>query len=204
MSHSRRGFRGRGISDSQRRKKTWISTKVAVGGAVPGDALGQTAIFMQTVATGAAVGAHSESAFVLVSPGTTADGDESSSLGEEITILRARGSLVYPPNSTGQGTLTGTVTDQYAWGFGVTDVRSLVKNVFPGPIIDSDWDGWMFLRQSASAPIDAAGTIVDVKSMRKIESGDALFFAAQAVSGDAVVTPGAAFVFDMRFLILLP
>ncbi len=199
-----RRFRGRGISDSQRRKKTWVSARVGVGGAVAGQADSQTAIFMQTLATGAAVGSHSESAFILVNDPSVLEGDERSTLGEEVTILRARGSLVFPPYSTGQGTLTGTVTDQYAWGFGVTDIRSLVKNVFPGPIIDSDWDGWMFLRQSGVAPIDSAGSIVDVKSMRKIESGDALFFAAQAVSGDAVVTPGAAFVFDMRFLILLP
>jgi len=62
----------------------------------------------------------------------------------------------------------------------------------------------MFLRQSAVSPVDSEGTMMDVKAMRKIETGDSLFFAAQSVAGSATGAPLATFVFDARLLMLLP
>jgi len=202
MAHSRRGFRGRGISDSQRRKKTWISVKQDSAVRIPGDAQFLTAITITTPLSAAAGGAISDAGFILVSDPEAGEGDEVSTLPEECTILRARGSLLFPANgipSTG-----GRISEQFVFGFGVTDIRSLVLGVTPGPIIDSDWDGWMFLRQSGSKPVDSQGTLVDVKAMRKIKTGDAFFFAAQSVSGDGNATPAGDFIFDLRLLILLP
>ncbi len=203
MAHCRGGFRGRGrgISETQRRKKTWVSMKglTTAGGA--------SEFFTSIVITTPAPAAtfdHTEVGIALINdPDATTEGFESSSLGEEVTILRARGSLDFAATNGLPAGTAPLVTQQFAFGMGVTDVRSLIAGVFPGPIIDSDWDGWMFLRQSTLKPLDTNATIVDVKSMRKIESGDALFFAAQSVSGAGAGVTGD-FIFDMRFLILLP
>ncbi len=202
MAHRRGSFRRAGISQSQRRKKAWIGVKTANGAVGATQVLFNTSIVMETAITGAAAGAQQTDTFGLVGSGAVEAGDEQSTLPEESTILRARGSLSFPKNSSTGG--QGPANDNYAWGFGVTDIRSIVAAVVPLPITDVDWDGWMFLRQSSVAPVDSEGTMVDVKAMRKIKTGDALFFAAQAVSGDAVATPIGTWIFDMRLLILLP
>ena len=198
-----RSFRGRGISDSQRRKKTWISAKVALGAPVAGDAAFTTGIVIETPAT-TDIGDIGNAGFALIFAGGSGEGDEVSSLPEESTILRARGSLLYPNNNVSESAQAPSAqTTTYSFGFGVTDVRSLVGGTVLGPIVDADWDGWMFLRQSGLKPLDGNATMVDVKAMRKIQSGDALFFAAQSVSGFGAAAIGE-FAFDMRFLVLLP
>jgi len=200
---ARRGsFRGsRGISDAQRRKKTWIAAKEATN-SLSQDASFTTSIALNTADTGPTPGSFSSAAFILVNDRVVGVGDEVSSLGEEVTILRSRGSLLFPKNTIDVG--QSKMSDIYGFGFGITDVRSLVNGAFPGPLTDVDWDGWMFLRTSAVPPVDSVGSVVDVKSMRKIESGDALFFSVQSMSGDSVITPKGNWAFDMRFLILLP
>jgi len=202
MAHRRGSFRK--ISDSQRRKKSWISVKTAVGGGGAGDSSFVTSIQMFTPMTLTTGGSTEDDLFALVSSGQVTEGDEVSTLPEECTILRSRGSLLFPKNVPSSDPTTGGAADNYAWGFGISDIRSLVNGFSPGPIVDSDWDGWMFLRQSGVSPLDSEGTMVDVKAMRKIKTGDALFFAAQAVNGDGVETPAATWLFDMRLLILLP
>ncbi len=201
MAHRRGSFRRGGISDSQRRKKTWSQVKVSSGGTQSGTSLFVTSIRMTTAATSATSGATTADLIAAIDEGIVGNGDEQSTLPDECTLLRARGSLLFPKNVPGTGSLTA---DNYAWGFGVTDIRSLVNGQSPGPIVDADWDGWMFLRQSAVSPVDSEGTMVDVKAMRKIQTGDALFFAAQAVNGSSAITPQGDWQFDMRFLILLP
>ncbi len=201
MAH-RRSFRGRGISDSQRRKKTWISIKTAVA-AAGADSSFSTSIVQSTAATDANPGNFRTSTFAVITDELQTVGDELSNLPEECTILRARGSLLFPKNTIIAGA-SGPVEDQYAWGFGVTDIRSIVGLSSPNPIVDSDWDGWMFLRQSALPPVEATSGIVDVKAMRKIRGGDALFFTAVGMNGRTTITPAGDFVFDMRLLILLP
>jgi len=203
----RRSFaRGRGISESQRRKKTWISVKVPTAATGLDTAQFQTAAFLEVPATSTPIGSTQKAGLALIEdPGGSATvGAEQSTLPEESTILRARGSLLFPKNTALEGTASSTLTDQYAFGFGVTDIRGAVQGTFPGPILDADWDGWMFLRQSAVAPVDSDGTMVDVKAMRKLKGGDCLFFAVESVSGDGVSTPAGVFIFDMRLLILLP
>ncbi len=201
MAHRRP--RGRGISESQRRKKTWISVKTQIPGTTTdSESLFVTANKLETATTGGSPGAVASSVFALISDQFSGLGDEASTLPEECTILRARGSLVFPQSSPGAGPI---VEGQYAFGMGVTDIRGLTGASTPGPIVDSDWDGWMFLRQSSIGPLTFASAEVDIKAMRKIKTGDALFFAAQAVNGnDVAALAGGEWVFDMRLLILLP
>jgi len=202
MAHRRGAFRGRGISDSQRRKKGWFQLRSPIAGVAGANALFTTSIVFEGVDTAATPGDFDTVLFASVSDPSVALGDEQSTLPEESTILRARGSLLFPKNEVSGTPLE--VASNYAFGFGVTDIRSIVSGVAPGPIIDADWDGWMFLRQSGVSPVDSEGTMVDVKAMRKIKSGDAFFMSAQAVSGNAAVTPGGVWLFDLRLLILLP
>jgi len=201
---ARRGRSFRSVPQSQRRKKAWISVKKLVktpsGGA--GEALFLTSLTLETNVTGSADGAHQEDVAGLVDVESGNVGDEKSTLPEECTILRSRGSLLFPKNDP--GSVVGIYEDQYAFGMGVTDIRSITQGVVPGPIIDADWDGWMFLRQSAIGPISSEDTRVDVKAMRKIKTGDALFFVAQSVNGGDTATPAGLWIFDMRLLILLP
>ncbi len=201
MPRGRGSFRRPGISQSQRRKKTWGQVKFATVGPGGTGSLFVTSIHMHTNATSNVAGAIQNDLIAAIDSGISGLGDEISTFPEECTLLRARGSLLFPKNLQSGTVLTA---DNYAWGFGITDIRSLSEGFSPKPIVDSDWDGWMFLRQSAVGPVDSDGTVVDVKAMRKIETGDALFFAAQAVNGDSVITPAADWMFDMRFLILLP
>jgi len=206
MAHRRGGsFRRGGISDSQRRKKTWISAKAATAAVGGGDASFMTALQITLPAPLAGLGDRVFGGIALFQdPTGLPEGGEVSTLPEESTILRARGSLLFPKSDPTSGVEPLTIDQQSAFGIGVTDVRSLSAGVFPTPIIDSDWDGWMFLRQSTVLPVDAIGTVVDIKSMRKIMSGDALFFAAETINGASTGGTATSWTFDMRFLILLP
>jgi len=199
MAH--RAFRGRGISQSQRRKKAWIGVKTPIPGAV--SQTGFTTAVVLAVPTGPGIiGASTAIVFGVINPGTGTQGSELSNLPEESTILRARGSLLFP--KTTFDSLTGTIIDQYSFGFGVTDIRSIVAGAVPKPITDVDWDGWMFIRSSALPPVEANSGVLDVKSMRKIKTGDAFFLVAEAIGASTSPSVAADFVFDLRLLMLLP
>ncbi len=200
----KRSFRPRGISDSQRRKKTWVQVGIANGAVGAGNMAFATSLLIETPTIGSGAGSNDFALFGLVQSGATEVGDESSVLPDESTILRMRGSLNYPKNSATQGTLPGVPQEQFAFGMGVTDVRSLVNGASPLPITDASWDGWMFLRQSSIAPLDSEGTIVDVKSMRKIKSGDAFFVVGQGVAGGGGTSFNGMWQLDLRILLLLP
>ncbi len=199
-----RNFRGRGISESQRRKKAWFALSFGTGASGATNVAFQTSIVMETAVTGPNPGETQNAIIAPIATGGSAVGDEFSLLPEECTILRMRGSLNFPKNVIDAPGVLQVVTDQYVIGYGVTDVRSIVTGSPPLPITDSDWDGWMFLRQSGISPVDSEGSVVDVKSMRKIQTGDSFFIAAQSVSGDSVATPIGQWTLDLRLLILLP
>ncbi len=201
MAH-RRTFRGRGISDSQRRKKTWIAVKEQTGATGALQSFFRTSISMNVAATGSVNGDSQSATFGLIDVGSAPGGDEFSMLPEESTILRIRGTLDFPKNV--KGSIAQVVNAQYLWGIGVTDIRGIVNGANPLPITDSDWDGWMLLRGGTLPPLDATGTILDIKSMRKLKTGDALFIAVQSVNGASVIAPAAEWFFDLRLLILLP
>ncbi len=201
MAH-RRSTRGRGISDAQRRKKTWAAVKVVANGAgTAGDPDFLTAFVLETPAAGSAGESQSDVLALIDSGSSLGTGDELSTLPEESTILRMRGSLVFP-KTDGTPTAGLGVTTQFALGIGVASIRAIVGGSSPLPISDADWDGWMFLRQSAVAPLDSVGTIVDVKSMRKLRGGDALFIAAETINQATGVS--GQWTMDLRLLILLP
>jgi len=189
MAH-RRGasFRGRsGISDSQRRKKAWIDMNVNAGLGI--DQAGGT-LLPNAPAAG-------EDVAVLAFP---------SSLNQafaESTILRIRGSLEIP-----ESTWTSTGVGNITFGFGIAIISEQAAEVLtaipnPATATGYDWDGWMFLRVGPLKALDSAGTIVDVKSMRKWRSGDSIVF----VAGVATNLGGGAtgsFNFSLRGLFLLP
>jgi len=198
MAHGRRP-RGRGVSDSQRRKKTWNQIKElsAVGS---GQAPGFHTNFELSVTPGAVTGIGVRDGFILATGVGTGVSPIVSSLPEECTILRIRGSLVFPKYIVGAG--AGAV--DCSFGMGVSGISDLDSNSYPAPISDADWDGWMFKRAGAVSPVDPTGAIVDVKAMRKIKSGDAFFVQVEAVPESTTSTAALFWQFDLRLLVLLP
>jgi len=70
------------------------------------------------------------------------------------------------------------------------------------------WDGWMFYRSQQTAALDANASIIDVKSMRKVQSGMSIIVVVGCFEAGSV--PGAAqcaafqVQLNLRALILLP
>ncbi len=195
MAHRRSAIRR--PNQTQRRKKTWISIKqLTAVGVNPGI----LTTLELTVTSPGVLGQASRAMFLVAGGDNTGGNPLTSTLPEESTILRIRGSLLFPKT-----TLTGSLVDtEMAFGVGVTGTSSATSSgSYPAPITDSDWDGWMFRRQSAVSPVDSIGTVVDIKAMRKIQSGEALFFMAEAVDGGSTADVGT-WIFDMRVLLLLP
>ncbi len=201
MAHSR-SFRGRGISDSQRRKKKWIQVTGPSGTFIPGGV--QTpnmALDLSTVPTSDAFG---QSVGLVSDP--TLD-----KVPAESTILRIRGSVNIPKNS--QET-AGSPQDNinFAIGIGVMEATAANLGAFPNPATPDGaaWDGWMFFRSVQQTALDSNAGIVDVKSMRKVQSGQAIIivFGSFVTTDDgstpaAVAGQGTATI-NIRALILLP
>jgi len=195
MAH-RRSFRGRGISDAQRRKKSWIQiNSVAVTNGSTGDL---TIGLKFSAPTGA----------VLTSPQSQTVGffSDEGEIPEESTILRIRGSLNISKNSYSVGSI-----DAFAFGIGVLERNAAELGVVPDPSTPKGgaWDGWMFVRSINSSIVDANATIVDVKSMRKLQGGYALILVVGATrstipAGDPASAPPIEAEFTGRALILLP
>jgi len=119
--------------------------------------------------------------------------------------MRIRGSLNMQKN-----TIVALETTNFAVGFGVMETGAAAQAAFPNPATPegADWDGWMFYRSLNSAIVDAASTIIDVKAMRKVQSGYSLVFVCgsdRASSDDSNVTaPAIAAQLNARILFLLP
>jgi len=196
MAHRRGGFRQSGISQSQRRKKTWAMFSEQSDPALQ---QGNETISLDIDMTAPVSGADAVSAFVAF---TGAD-----FIPAESTILRMRGSLSLTKSQPSAG---GALSQgQFAFGIGVANTALLQGGAIPNPAKDPFWDGWMFYRSTPLDTVEANAGVVDIKSMRKIESGTSLFcaFGAEYLSTDgfsaAADVVGSA-VFSLRFLILLP
>jgi len=191
MAHRRGSFRGRGgISESQRRKKDWVNMNpaVALGEDLAGGALKPADL----VAPG-------DSTAILAFPSLL------NPTFAESTVLRIRGYLEVPKSLV--SSVLGSATTVYAFGIGiVTDQAASVVGAVPNPatVSGQDWDGWMFLRSSNQALVDVTGTIVDIKAMRKWQSGDALVFVAGMATSLPAGDLGLIFSFNFRTLLLLP
>jgi len=189
MAHRRSFTRGRsGISDAQRRKKSWFGVGLQGSNA--------TGLAIATGNTGGVAGGSVGLGIV--------DADQAALTGLlEGTILRIRGSILVP-----KSTLSTVASSQTTVAFGigfVTDEAALAGAV-PNPASENgaDWDGWMFYRSSTLETVDSQGGIMDVKSMRKWNSGTSLVFVAGVETGQ----PGGASSFEVkilsRILFLLP
>jgi len=192
-------FRGRGISQAQRRKKTWVGMKelAAAGAASPGFL---TSFHLEPITT-AVGGDGGRDGFIAMTGDGSGTDPFLGTLPAESTILRIRGSLLFPKNEfmvEPQG-----LTKQFSFGIGVTGISDNVVSSYPAPISDVDWDGWMFLRGSAVAPVDSVGSVIDIKAMRKVNDGEALFAMAEVVTNTNGISTGS-FLFDIRVLLLLP
>jgi len=186
MAH-RRGTSGfRKIPDSLRRKKSW-SGFTAVGDSFNGFQLdsgstagpgGSTGILFFDSASAAAIGLL------------------------EGTLIRMRGSILVPKSVILSG--AGSIVTAFGIGF-VTDEAALAGAVpNPASATGADWDGWMFYRSTVLDTVESNAGILDVKSMRKWNSGMSLVMVA-GMETDAVggaVTQNVDAV--IRGLFLLP
>jgi len=184
--NSRSTFR-RGISETQRRKKAWVdmNAATAVGEDLSGGAIKPPD-----------VGSPGDSLALLQfpsQPGFT-----------ESTILRIRGSLAIPKSTYGDS--GQNITEIYAFGIGVVSDAAAEALAVPNPATASgyDWDGWLFLRQNSTAPLEPTAEIVDVKAMRKWKSGDSIVFVAGLATDSPTGAFGLATSFSLRGLFLLP
>jgi len=193
MAHSSRSFRPRGVSQSQRRKKAW--TQVS-GFPSPAGVLNSTLI-LGLSGGGGPPSPFSEVSGVFYPPQV--------GLLPESTIIRLRGSLNLPKN-----TASGVQTTTLAYGMGVMESGAAALGAFPNPASPegADWDGWMFYRSLNSAVLDAASTVVDVKSMRKVQSGYSfiIVFGQYVQTNDDSVTAPISHQSELtaRALVLLP
>jgi len=201
---ARRAFRGRGISQSQRRKKTWgafIAPASNEGGESPAGILATTLNFDLSV--GATLASPQQQAVgFFFGPGDIAG------LAAESTLLRLRGSLNMTKNSVG----TGVSNVTHAFGIAVVESTNVdtspVKFPNPADPIGAQWDGWMFYRSINTSILDAEAAIIDVKSMRKIQSGYSLLLVAGTYSASTDDSPISAAAISTqltaRGLFLLP
>jgi len=201
MSHPR-SFRGRGISDSQRRKKAWISvTGPAIADSGSSGIGEQTPNMNLPLPAATATGPSFSDSVGLVSDPIL------DKIPAESTILRMRGSVNLPKNSI-------VDTDDvysFAIGIGVMEAGAAALGAFPNPATPEGgaWDGWMFFRSQQQGAADANAGIVDIKSMRKVQSGSAMilvfgrFIASDDGSIPANILAEVASI-NLRALILLP
>ena len=183
MAH--RNFRGR-ASQTNRRKRLWADLNVQSAG---GDLAVMTLTPPDLVAAGSSLavsGFPSSGAPALL----------------EATVMRIRGYIDVPKTAVGT---SGLNDDVFAFGIGLVSEEAFEVAAVPNPATGSglDWDGWMFLRSSSQAALDPASTIMDVKAMRKWESGQALVFVAGMATTTVSGLIGQQIVFSARGLFLL-
>jgi len=196
MAHRKRFTRG--ISDSQRRKKLWtplLALPRDVEGAGDNTELTPTVVlgfpFKDAAGPGQSVATSIGVVYSLIA---------------ESTILRIRGSL-----NMGKNSVSTSDIETFAFAMGVMETGAALLGAFPNPATPegSVWDGWMFYRSFNSAIVDAASTIVDVKAMRKVESGYSLVvvygaFAVPFTTLDNAAINTSSAALTVRALLLLP
>jgi len=197
MAHLR-GRQGRGISQSQRRKKSWINVEGPVIGTDGVIGTNFTPNLNFEIASGPS-GNGSGSSFGLVSDAVL------DKVPPESTLLRLRGSLNLPKNE-----IFATHVDTYAVGIGVMETGAALLGAFPNPATPAGgaWDGWMFFRSQQTGALDANASIIDVKAMRKVQSGSSIIIVMGSFRTDsgglAVSAPSFQGQMNLRALILLP
>jgi len=201
MAHRSRNFRGRGISDSQRRKKSWIQitgpTVSSDGTIASPDVQTPNMNFVIPSATGTSL--PSSASVGLISDPVL------DKVPAESTILRLRGSVNLPKNI-----IDLTDVNTFAIGIGVMEATAAALGAFPNPATPAGgaWDGWMFYRSSQQGALDSNAGIIDVKSMRKVQSGSAIIIVFgqfnSSTDGSFPDIVAAEMQLNLRGLILLP
>jgi len=168
MAH-RGSFRRRsgGISESNRRKKRWspfFAPAASEDVLTTGD-FSPTLNFQLSIGIGAASPQQRSLAYVFSAGGLTDD------VNPESTIIRIRGSLELQKNVVSTADI-----ETFAFGIGVMETQAALLGAFPNPAspLGSEWDGWMMYRSNSQGALDANAGIVDVKAMRKVQSGYSL------------------------------
>ncbi len=171
---ARRFSRGRGISQSQKRKKLWspLSGQPTGEGLVNDNVNESVTLNFPVPADVAAPGAAAFGSLAFVFPTGNGDGD----IPPESTLLRIRGTIKLDQNVAEDGATANDGIETHAFGIGVLESGAADLGAFPNPASPdgSAWDGWMFYRSLNAPVVDAAGSGMDVKSMRKIQSGYSL------------------------------
>jgi len=181
-----RSFRGRsvGISQSQRRKKSWNS--FGTGGNIA------AGVNLSIPAPGAGPSsALAVSGITSVNAGRFVEG----------TIIRIRGSIELPKSST-------LVADNtvIAFGIGFVTDEAFAAAAVPNPALaeGADWDGWMFYRSILQGSLDANAGVFDVKSMRKWNDGMTFALIAGEATDTGTGVGQSQVQIIARSLILLP
>jgi len=203
MAH-RASFR-RGVSQSQRRKKSWAAFVAPTSSDTGSSPSGVTNITLNfELPVGPAAQPSEQAVAYAFAAGDLIGG--SLDLQQESTLLRIRGSLIQLKN-----TASATKIESQAFGIAVVESTNLLAPAkFPNPAnpVGAAWDGWMFYRSINSSVVDAASTVIDVKSMRKVQSGYSLIFVAgsYASSFDDTTVSAPAIISQLtaRGLFLLP
>ena len=126
----------------------------------------------------------------------------------ESTLLRLRGSVNMPKNVAAAP--AGVENENFAVGIGVMEIGAALLGAFPNPASPEGgaWDGWMWYRSQQQGNLDANSGIVDIKSMRKVQSGSSIIFVggtfAARSDDQASGTTEANIQINLRALILLP
>jgi len=198
MAH-RRSFGGNRLSQSQRRKKSWIQitgpTISSDGNSTPTQTPNMNLIIPGNVG------------------GNTTEGNSIGLISDPIldkvpaesTILRLRGSINLPKND-----IAATQVDNFAIGIGVMEATAAALGAFPNPATPEGgaWDGWMFYRSQQAGSLDANASVIDIKSMRKVQSGNAIIIVVGRFSSGTMGNLGAGtddpVQINLRGLILLP
>jgi len=199
MAHRRGAFRSRGVSDSQRRKKTWVALRFLVADQIPGLS---TSFSFRATPQGVN-GTSARNGFIAAGGSGIPSDPFVSTLPDECTILRIRGSLTFPATKFDSAALA--LDTAFSFGMGVAALQDNIADNYPAPITDPNWSGWMFMRQSTQIPVDAVGTFVDVKAMRKMKTDEVFFMMGESLKGNSA-TPAISgdWLMDLRLLILLP
>jgi len=189
MAHRRTGFGPRGRTP--RRKKTWVQALIPAGSGLQ---------LTPLIITPAIIPAADSFARVVAifQVGDANDND----IPTESTVLRIRGHV-----EINKSTFSGADIDQeIGFGICVMDLPTVpfFTDDLPGPLSAPEWDGWMFVRgPSLQASVDIAGTVLDVKAMRKIEGGKRLAIVTEVYSRLGV-QESIPSVFSVRALLALP
>jgi len=184
--NSRSTFR-KGVSQTQRRKKAWIDMNL---GPARGEDIIGSALLPPDIVAG-----PGESVAVLQFPSQAGF--------IESTILRIRGYVDVPKSASSIGADGSSAT---AFGIGIVSDQAATALAVPNPATATgqDWDGWMFLRSSSQIAVDINGTMLDIKSMRKWQSGDSIVVVAGAATTAAGGYSSLSVAFSLRGLFLLP